>query len=54
MKFEDALLLPVYTTLVASASIAQVTVDGMTSGDSYGAAVSVQSVQTGFGDNLSE
>ena len=33
---------------------AQVTVDGSIAGDAYGAALAVQTVETGFGDDLSE
>ncbi len=39
---------------MCSASFAQVTVDGTRVGDSYGAALAVQTVETGFGDNFSE
>lgn len=39
---------------VAGAAFAQPTVDGSISGDNYGPARSVQTVQTQFGDNLSE
>lgn len=42
------------TAVVLSASAGAITVDGTTSGDAYGAARSVQTVQTQFGDNLSE
>ena len=42
-------------TALAMASSAQaVVLDGSTAGDGYGAAVSVQTVETNFGDNLSE
>jgi hypothetical protein len=42
--------------LVASAGLAaaQPVIDGTIAGDNYGDAVSVQKVQTGFGDNFSE
>ncbi len=40
--------------LLAGSSFAQVTVDGTIAGDAYGAAASVQAVETGFGDNYSE
>lgn len=44
----------ILATLLPSAAQAQVVLDGSTSGDNYGSAVSVQTVQTGFGDNASE
>jgi len=40
--------------LLALPATAQVTVDGDISGDGYGTARAIQTVQTGFGDNLSE
>jgi hypothetical protein len=40
--------------LLAGPALAQPTIDGTIAGDSYGAAVSVQAVETGFGDNLNE
>ena len=40
--------------VLAGPALAQPAVDGTIAGDSYGAAVSVQAVQTQFGDNLSE
>jgi len=47
--------LPLLATVsLAATGFAQVTVDGSTAGDSYGAALSVQAVQTEFGDNASE
>lgn len=39
---------------LAAAVVAQPTIDGSISGDGYGAAYAVQSVQTQFGDNFSE
>jgi hypothetical protein len=46
-------LVPLLAALAAPA-LAQPTIDGSIAGDAYGPAVSVQAVQTGFGDNLSE
>lgn len=40
--------------MAAGVAAAQPTIDGSISGDSYGNARSVQTVQTGFGDNASE
>ena len=51
MKF---LLTVVAVGLLATPSIAAPTVDGSISGDGYGAALAVQTTQTGFGDNSSE
>jgi hypothetical protein len=41
-------------SLLSTVGLAQVTVDGTIGGDSYGAARSVQTVETQFGDNFSE
>ena len=43
-----------FASLLVTPSFAQITVDGTIAGDAYGAAVSVQTVQTQFGDNASE
>lgn len=43
-----------FATLLVTPAAAQVTVDGTIAGDSYGASVSVQTVETQFGDNASE
>ena len=48
------LILSALPVLVAGSALAQPVIDGTIAGDSYGPAASVQAVQTGFGDNLSE
>jgi hypothetical protein len=46
--------LSIFTLLIAAGTSSADTLDGSRAGDSYGAALSVQTVQTEFGDNLSE
>jgi hypothetical protein len=46
--------LSIFTLLIAAGTSSADTLDGSRAGDSYGSALSVQTVQTQFGDNLSE
>jgi hypothetical protein len=46
--------LPAYLALAAAPALAQPVMNGTIAGDPYGPAVSVQAVETGFGDNYSE
>ncbi len=46
--------LSVFTVLIVAGTSSADTLDGSRAGDSYGSALSVQTVQTQFGDNLSE
>ena len=45
---------PIIVAALAGSVAAQPVVDGSIAGDAYGAAASVQTVETGFGDNQSE
>jgi len=49
-----SLVMAALIALISVPALAQPTVNGTRSGDAYGAAVSVQAVETGFGDNASE